>query len=348
MVSLTGNNTTGSTLLIQQQQRAVSVSFSAYGNPLPETESYSTMPGFNGMRRDPETGSSHLGNGYRAYSPVLMRFSCPDSLSPFGSGGINAYAYCNADPVNHVDPSGHMKKHAMSWMMAGFAKAPEEVFKNPWGESLAEGQSSSSLEELSRTSKNAQTEVITQATSINTLSAQDSPKIRARATTPSVQTLPVEAQAEIYSYLNSDDLANMARFPVESIQDATTLAASRMSASQKTNFLLNSLFKHNGLTPLALPDPVRHARFHGCEKKAASLLQSVWLSQENNGVQSAEIANLVNKYLGGRESEGVRYLFEPEGAGIVAGSFGFCDDFSQPSFVFPTYFNFVAHLNPYR
>ncbi len=34
-----------------------------------------------------------LGNGYRAYSPVLMRFNSPDSWSPFGEGGVNAYAY---------------------------------------------------------------------------------------------------------------------------------------------------------------------------------------------------------------------------------------------------------------
>ncbi|KPZ22499.1 RHS repeat-associated core domain-containing protein, partial [Pseudomonas syringae group genomosp. 3] len=31
----------------------------------------------------------------------------PDSLSPFGKGGLNAYAYCAGDPVNRSDPSGH-------------------------------------------------------------------------------------------------------------------------------------------------------------------------------------------------------------------------------------------------
>ena len=48
-----------------------------------------------------------LGNGKRAYDTVLMRFHCPDSLSPFGRGGINAYAYCHSDPVNNVDRDGH-------------------------------------------------------------------------------------------------------------------------------------------------------------------------------------------------------------------------------------------------
>lgn len=66
------------------------------------------LPGFNGERRDPVSGTYHLGNGYRAYNPVLMRFNCPDSLSPFGAGGINPYAYCLGDPVNRIDPTGHI------------------------------------------------------------------------------------------------------------------------------------------------------------------------------------------------------------------------------------------------
>lgn len=65
------------------------------------------MPlGFNGEVMDVITRTYILGNGHRAFSPVLMRFVGPDSLSPFGGGGRNAYSYCLADPVNHVDPSG--------------------------------------------------------------------------------------------------------------------------------------------------------------------------------------------------------------------------------------------------
>ncbi|WP_225933152.1 RHS repeat-associated core domain-containing protein [Pseudomonas maumuensis] len=55
-----------------------------------------------------------LGKGYRVYSPILMRFFSVDSLSPFAEGGINAYAYCGGDPVNHIDPSGHMLRMNMS------------------------------------------------------------------------------------------------------------------------------------------------------------------------------------------------------------------------------------------
>jgi len=50
--------------------------------------------GFNGVRQDPVTKLYPLGHGYRMYSPTLMRFNAQDSLSPFGRGGVNGYAYC--------------------------------------------------------------------------------------------------------------------------------------------------------------------------------------------------------------------------------------------------------------
>lgn len=62
--------------------------------------------GFCGQHRDRLTQNYPLGNGYRFYSPTMMRFYSPDSISPFGAGGLNAYAYCLGDPVNHRDPGG--------------------------------------------------------------------------------------------------------------------------------------------------------------------------------------------------------------------------------------------------
>src|SRR5450830_1344322 len=53
-----------------------------------------SLLGFNGERADAVTGHYLLGNGYRAFNPVLMRFNNPDNLSPFGEGGLNAYGYC--------------------------------------------------------------------------------------------------------------------------------------------------------------------------------------------------------------------------------------------------------------
>jgi RHS repeat-associated protein len=62
---------------------------------------------FNGELFDDRLGGYSLGNGRRLYNPRLMRFCIPDSLSPFHIGGINSYAYCQGDPINFTDPSGH-------------------------------------------------------------------------------------------------------------------------------------------------------------------------------------------------------------------------------------------------
>lgn len=68
--------------------------------------------GFNGEPQDQFFGLYPLGQGYRNYSPTLMRFHKPDNLSPFGQGGYNAYAYCNGDPVNFRDDTGHIRTFA--------------------------------------------------------------------------------------------------------------------------------------------------------------------------------------------------------------------------------------------
>ncbi|WP_238337516.1 RHS repeat-associated core domain-containing protein [Arsenophonus endosymbiont of Aphis craccivora] len=98
--------------------------WSPYGSGKPSDR----LPGFNGERVDPVSGTYHLGNGYRAYNPVLMRFNCQDSLSPFGAGGINHYAYCAGDPINHTDPSGHLSWQAITGIVAGIIGIGFAVF----------------------------------------------------------------------------------------------------------------------------------------------------------------------------------------------------------------------------
>ncbi|WHS58026.1 RHS repeat-associated core domain-containing protein [Pseudomonas sp. G2-4] len=83
------------------------MAYTAYGYR-PGESGLSCLLGFNGERPDSITGHYLLGQGNRAFNPVLMRFNSPDELSPFGDGGINAYAYCGNDPVNRYDPSGNM------------------------------------------------------------------------------------------------------------------------------------------------------------------------------------------------------------------------------------------------
>ena len=115
-------DTTGKQLLVTNLQRSVLHTLSAdgshasgygpYGYPSVQHGQQSLL-GFNGELPDPVTGHYLLGNGHRAYNPVLMRFNSPDRLSPFSAGGINAYAYCKGDPVNRVDPSGRLPLNAI-------------------------------------------------------------------------------------------------------------------------------------------------------------------------------------------------------------------------------------------
>ncbi|VVO44761.1 hypothetical protein PS723_06425 [Pseudomonas fluorescens] len=83
------------------------IAYSAYGYRSAE-QPLSTHLGYNGQFRETQTGCYLLGNGYRAYNPWLMRFCSPDSWSPFGEGGLNAYTYCGGEPIMNADDSGHM------------------------------------------------------------------------------------------------------------------------------------------------------------------------------------------------------------------------------------------------
>jgi RHS repeat-associated protein len=104
------------TLLAPDHQRSVlnalqescpqAIAYSPYGHRV-FGRGLGSLLGFNGQRPDPVTGHYLLGNGYRAFNPMLMRFNSPDNLSPFGKGGVNAYAYCQGDPINRSDPTGH-------------------------------------------------------------------------------------------------------------------------------------------------------------------------------------------------------------------------------------------------
>ncbi|PHM25301.1 RHS repeat domain-containing protein [Xenorhabdus ehlersii] len=92
--------------------------YSPYGQQA-EEERNPDIPAYNGERVDPVMGTYHLGNGYRAYNPVLMRFNAPDGCSPFGAGGLNAYAYCLGDPINRIDPTGHISLGSLFGIIGG-------------------------------------------------------------------------------------------------------------------------------------------------------------------------------------------------------------------------------------
>ncbi|HXP00722.1 MAG TPA: RHS repeat-associated core domain-containing protein [Luteibacter sp.] len=70
---------------------------------------------YTGGQQEEEAGCYVLGD--RLYSPTLRRFLNPDAISPFHTGGINRYAYCDGDPINRIDPGGNTW---MDWSRASF------------------------------------------------------------------------------------------------------------------------------------------------------------------------------------------------------------------------------------
>lgn len=144
----------GSVLCFESDPAQERYNYSSYG-----FDSYKTKPssvlGFNGERRNDKC-YYFLGNGYRIYSPTLMRFHSTDSYSPFGAGGLNAYAYCEGDPVNYRDPSGHM---GLGGKNTNFLQSPpkanlQDVSHIPHvAESILKNLPGKDLAQLSKTSK---------------------------------------------------------------------------------------------------------------------------------------------------------------------------------------------------
>jgi RHS repeat-associated protein len=98
-----------SVLLAATSDSQAALAYTAFGHHLSASVPAGALA-FNGERPQPLTGHYLLGNGYRAFNPTLMRFNSPDSWSPFGDGGLNAYAYCAGDPINNIDPDGHLSR----------------------------------------------------------------------------------------------------------------------------------------------------------------------------------------------------------------------------------------------
>jgi len=82
---------------------------------------------YRGYYCDIETGLYYLNARY--YSPEWRRFISPDAaeyIDPETPNGLNLYLYCNNDPVNYADPSGH------SW--ESFWNGVGDWFEDHWEE----------------------------------------------------------------------------------------------------------------------------------------------------------------------------------------------------------------------
>ena len=94
-------------------QKQVEYAYDAWGNCEIVYGENSNLASLNPIRYrgyyyDTETGLYYLNARY--YSPEWRRFISPDAaeyIDPETPNGLNLYAYCNNDPVNYADPSGH-------------------------------------------------------------------------------------------------------------------------------------------------------------------------------------------------------------------------------------------------
>lgn len=88
--------------------------YDAYGNCTIKQGAGNTISKINPIRYrgyyyDRETNLYYLNSRY--YNPEWRRFLSPDDsayLDTESVNGLNLYCYCNNDPVNYCDPSGHL------------------------------------------------------------------------------------------------------------------------------------------------------------------------------------------------------------------------------------------------
>ncbi len=108
--------------------------YDAWGNCTTTTSNYDLADAnpfrYRSYYFDYETGLYYLNSRY--YNPLWRRFISPDSteyLDPETPNGLNLYAYCNNDPVNYCDPSGHWVETVVDvgfalWSLYDFIKKP--------------------------------------------------------------------------------------------------------------------------------------------------------------------------------------------------------------------------------
>lgn len=86
----------------------VNYTYAPYGYSEGKT-AHDSLLRYTGERFDSLIDGYFLGSGRRFSSVVRSGFLSYDSLSPFGSGGVNGYSYCGGDPVNYTDPTGKIR-----------------------------------------------------------------------------------------------------------------------------------------------------------------------------------------------------------------------------------------------
>ncbi len=125
----------GTAIAAPNKTGIVNNSFSCYGH-IDQMHQRLSIFGFNGEL--PNCNGNYLLGSYRLFSPSLMRFMSFDSIAPFAKDNISGYGYCSCDPINHSDPTGHIKLNFLKSVRRLFKKNRPSVSNPGLSQSLPE------------------------------------------------------------------------------------------------------------------------------------------------------------------------------------------------------------------
>ncbi len=89
-------------------QKVYTANYHPFGDTAQSVGAKRTEWGYTGQKRDSLTGLYYYNARY--YDPTMGRFITPDTIvqDPYDPQYLNRYAYCRNNPVNLVDPTGHI------------------------------------------------------------------------------------------------------------------------------------------------------------------------------------------------------------------------------------------------
>lgn len=89
-------------------QKVYTANYHPFGDTAQSVGAKRTEWGYTGQKRDSATGLYYYNARY--YDPTMGRFITPDTIvqDPYDPQYLNRYAYCRNNPVNLVDPTGHI------------------------------------------------------------------------------------------------------------------------------------------------------------------------------------------------------------------------------------------------
>lgn len=102
-----------------------------YGKTYVSDGTKTTNYKYTGKEEDSSTGLYFYGARY--YDPDLGRFIQPDTIvpNPYNPQDLNRYSYCNNNPINYTDPTGHSWKSFWKGVGDWFSGIGKSIIQNP-------------------------------------------------------------------------------------------------------------------------------------------------------------------------------------------------------------------------